>query len=156
MSPNPNARPHRRTRLAAILATLGLGLAAGIAHAAPLPAVELAYNGHLESLGVLPLLLALRLWQRAGWELPQAGRRLLGAGWAAAIGALGGLAVLVKPVAGVLLPGALPELGHLARLRQAHRVRQGLRAQGPVVRMPPLLSHPSHPTQADLTFNCIS
>lgn len=75
--------------------------------AAPLPAVELAYNGHLESLGVLPLVLALRLWQRAGWELPQAGRRLLGAGWAAAIGALGGLAVLVKPVAGVLLPGAL-------------------------------------------------
>lgn len=39
MSPNPNARPHRRTRLAAILATLGLGLAAGIAHAEPLPAV---------------------------------------------------------------------------------------------------------------------
>ena len=77
--------------------------------AAPLPAVELAYNGHLESLGVLPLVLALRLWQRAGWELPVAGERgrLLGLGWAATIGALGGLAVLVKPVAGVLLPGAL-------------------------------------------------
>jgi hypothetical protein len=79
--------------------------------AAPLPAVELAYNGHLESLGVLPLLLALRLWQRAGWGLPDVGergrRRLRALGRAVLIGALGGLAVLVKPVAGVLLPAAL-------------------------------------------------
>lgn len=42
--------------------------------AAPLSAVELAYNGHLESLGLLPLLLALRIWQRAGWALPGSGR----------------------------------------------------------------------------------
>lgn len=78
--------------------------------AAPLPAVELAGNGHLESLGVLPLILALRLWQRAGWELPLAEGgpgRLRGLGRAATIGALGGLAVLVKPVAGVLLAAAL-------------------------------------------------
>lgn len=96
--------------------------------AAPLSAVELAYNGHLESLGLLPLLLALRIWQRAGWALPgrgrcgacarsdaaaddgrrtladaqrRGGRDLVVAG---AIGALVALAMLVKPIAGAVLP----------------------------------------------------
>jgi hypothetical protein len=78
--------------------------------AAPLPAVELAYNGHLESLGVLPLVLALWLWQRAGWALPGRGERASERGGAAeisAIGALLALAVLVKPVAGAVLPAVL-------------------------------------------------
>ena len=47
MSPNPNARPHRRTRLAAILATLGLGLAAKQAHeqaAAARPVLRVAHQ----------------------------------------------------------------------------------------------------------------
>jgi hypothetical protein len=62
--------------------------------AAPLPAVELAWNGHLESLGILPLLAALWLWQRRG-----------GREWA--VGALAALALLVKPVAAAALPAAL-------------------------------------------------
>lgn len=97
--------------------------------AAPLCAVELAGNGHVESLGLLPLLAALRLWLGAGWRLragsPAAsplGDRVepqpaaaAGAGdaargdrvVAAAIGILVALAVLVKPVAGAVLPAML-------------------------------------------------
>ncbi len=95
---------------------------AAIWGAAPLVAVELAGNGHLESLGLLPLLAALRLWQRAGWGLgPPAGRaEVSGAGgescprtsrtdlaFAAGSGALVALAVLVKPIAGAVLPAML-------------------------------------------------
>lgn len=84
--------------------------------AAPLAAVELSGNGHLESLGLVPLLAALRLWQRAGWALPvekasasasprQPERKeLLTAGM---IGALVTAAMLVKPIAGAVLPAAL-------------------------------------------------
>ncbi len=85
---------------------------------APLPAMELAYNGHLESLGVLPLLLALGLWRRAGGSLVAPLGRAASPGvggeirrWRpapmAAVGALVMVAVLVKPVAAAVLPAML-------------------------------------------------
>lgn len=105
---------------------------AAIWGAAPLAAVELAGNGHLESLGLLPLLAALRLWQRAGWglsrpvgrsreSLQEAGRAELddtvghsehrtpsrNLVYAAGSGALVALAILVKPIAGAVLPAML-------------------------------------------------
>ena len=111
---------------------------------APLPAIELGGNGHLESFGVLPLMLALWLWQRveATPSAPRGGKPPQSVGaesgppatrWRLAllgvIGALMALAVLVKPVAGAALPAML-------RLPRRARVVGGALLVGLLVVLP--------------------
>ena len=87
--------------------------------ACPLPALELWLNGHLEVLGIAPLVLGLVLWRRveaaqaaqAAQSTGRAPPRLGSALWA---GAMTALAVLVKPVALAPLP-SLTRLGSRAR-----------------------------------------
>lgn len=68
----------------------------------PLPAVEIWLNGHLDILGVLFLGLTLLLWPDREGRLKKAtiGKTLLS-------GAAFSLALLVKPLAGVVLPAVL-------------------------------------------------
>ncbi|MFO0577758.1 MAG: hypothetical protein U1A78_27440 [Polyangia bacterium] len=82
--------------------------------ACPLPAMELWLNGHIEGLGLLPLVLGLLLWRRAETSVLSAPSSVRRPSSALLAGAVTALAVLVKPVALAPLP-SLVRLGARAR-----------------------------------------